>query len=208
MLAAVFAKLSLLFGISKAAYYSFQAIQASNEEESKKWLTYWITFGTFCCITSITDFIFGWIPLYYEFKAISVMLLLSPTTNRAVLFYQRCLEPFLIDNEEGIGAIVSIAENTCAHFAEDALNLAKRMLKSVIRKFLIPFFCVQSDEKPVSNQVVSELDHLTEPDYLDNEYRKFVDHQKQMELLSNIKKDAINTNLFNQIDATINCLEN
>ena len=60
-----------LIGFVYPLYASFESLQQprnSAQSQQEKWLVYWVTFGTFSLVESMTDFFLYWIPLYHVAK--------------------------------------------------------------------------------------------------------------------------------------------
>jgi len=94
-----------LIGFVYPLYASFESLQQprnSAQSQQEKWLVYWVTFGTFSLVESMTDFFLYWIPLYHVAKVAFLVWCFAPQTNGANVLYKRIIEPLLIKYESSI----------------------------------------------------------------------------------------------------------
>ena len=74
-------------------YKSFKAIQASNPEEDKKWLTYWIVFGFWHSVDDIFDMLLYFIPFLQLVKFLILVSLYAPGFNTSVIVFDKVIDP-------------------------------------------------------------------------------------------------------------------
>ena len=71
---------TIAVGIGYPAFMSFLALETTNTEDDKQWLTYWIVFGAFNIIDHFADVITVFIPFYLFFKVLFLIFLMHPST--------------------------------------------------------------------------------------------------------------------------------
>jgi len=103
--------ISLGLGTLYPAYASYKAVRTKNVKEYVKWMMYWIVFALFTAMETFTDFFLAWwFPLYYEFKILLLVYLLSPYTAGSSILYRKFVHPALMRREERIDAMLESAQ--------------------------------------------------------------------------------------------------
>jgi len=103
--------ISLGLGTLYPAYASYKAVRTKNVKEYVKWMMYWIVFALFTAMETFTDFFLAWwFPLYYEFKILLLVYLLSPYTSGSSILYRKFVHPALMRREERIDAMLESAQ--------------------------------------------------------------------------------------------------
>lgn len=124
--------LRLLFGILYPSYASYKAIRTKNVKEYVKWMMYWIVFGFFTGIETLTDIFISWFPFYYEVKVILVFWLLSPATKGSTMLYRKFVHPMLTRREEEIDEYIAQAKekgySTVLHLGSRGVNYATTVI--------------------------------------------------------------------------------
>jgi len=77
------------------AYMSIKAIKSQNKDDDTLWLAYWLWYGLFALVESITDLLFFWIPMYELLKMAFYIFLYAPNVKGALILYQKLIEPWL-----------------------------------------------------------------------------------------------------------------
>jgi len=77
------------------AYMTIKAIKGGNKSDDRLWLAYWLWYGLFALVESITDFLLFWIPFYEFLKMGFYVFLYAPNTQGALLLYSKFIEPLL-----------------------------------------------------------------------------------------------------------------
>ncbi|KAM9242181.1 receptor expression-enhancing protein 6 isoform 8-T8 [Dugong dugon] len=57
-----------LIGFVYPAYASIKAIESPSKEDDTLWLTYWVVYGLFGLLESVSDLLLFWFPFYYVGK--------------------------------------------------------------------------------------------------------------------------------------------
>lgn len=136
---------SLLFGILYPSYASYKAIRTKNVKEYVKWMMYWIVFGFFTGIETLTDIFISWFPFYYEVKVILVIWLLSPATKGSSMLYRKFVHPMLMRREEEIDEYLAQAKekgySTVLHLGQRGVNYATNVIMQTAIKVSALLFC-------------------------------------------------------------------
>jgi len=95
-----------LIGFAFPLYESYRTLAISQQSTSQQthslqaqWLTYWIIYGTFTLIESLTDFFLYWVPLYHLVKIAFLVWCFLPNTRGAEVIYLKVVEPILVRYE-------------------------------------------------------------------------------------------------------------
>ena len=109
-----------LMGTLYPSFWTMKAIESSSKshEELKKWLIYWVVFSTFILIDRGFSFIVKFIPFYFFFKLIFLMVLLMPGSEVCVTIYNFFVKTFYGYYEEKIDSyVIGVKE-----YAKDMLH--------------------------------------------------------------------------------------
>merc|ERR1712137_160483 len=82
-----------LIGYIFPAYCSIKAIETSDKEDDKQWLTYWMVFGLFTVLEFFTPTIYYLFSWYFVFKFFFILWLLAPMYNGAATTYSVAIRP-------------------------------------------------------------------------------------------------------------------
>jgi len=85
-----------VIGVIYPGYMSLKALKNEDVKQDMLWLSYWIWYGLFTMIESITDILLFWIPLYEFFKMGFYIYLYAPNTKGALFLYRKILQPLVI----------------------------------------------------------------------------------------------------------------
>lgn len=99
--------LSSLIGFLYPAYMSFKAIQSTDKEDDKQWLTYWVVFSIFQIFDGLLSSILSFLPFYYIFKVAFYVYLFHPKTKGANLIYTKLVNPLLSKHQVFIDSKLS-----------------------------------------------------------------------------------------------------
>jgi len=77
------------------AYMSIKAIHTEDKTDDTLWLAYWLWYGLFALVESITDVLFFWIPMYELLKMGFYIFLYAPNIRGALLLYSKLIAPWL-----------------------------------------------------------------------------------------------------------------
>jgi len=77
------------------AYMTVKAIKSDNKDDDTLWLAYWLWYGLFALIESITNILFFWIPMYELLKMGFYVFLYAPNVQGALILYEKVIQPWL-----------------------------------------------------------------------------------------------------------------
>jgi len=89
-----------IVGVVYPGYMSLKALRKEDKLEDMLWLSYWIWYGLFTMIESITDLFLSWIPMYELMKMAFYIYLYAPNVKGALFLYRKVLEPLIIQLEK------------------------------------------------------------------------------------------------------------
>lgn len=92
----------IIGGILLPAYSTYKALRQKAPTNRLIWLRYWVVFGFYHAITSLTDFILFWLPLYSSTKIMMLLWLASSKASGAQIVYNFAVVPLLKDRESVI----------------------------------------------------------------------------------------------------------
>ncbi|KAM0755599.1 hypothetical protein T439DRAFT_320303 [Meredithblackwellia eburnea MCA 4105] len=85
--------LSNLLGWAVPAYLSLKALETPGHDDDTQWLTYWVIFGAFNFLESMSRVIVAWFPYYYTVKTLFILYLILPSTRGATVVYAKVFKP-------------------------------------------------------------------------------------------------------------------
>lgn len=86
-------------GILLPAYYSYKSLRQKASTNRLIWLRYWVVFGFYYAITTITDILFSWFPLYSTCKILLLLWLSSSKASGAQIVFNFAVLPLLRNRE-------------------------------------------------------------------------------------------------------------
>eukprot|EP00792_Barthelona_sp_PAP020_P003608 TRINITY_DN1573_c0_g1_i2.p2 TRINITY_DN1573_c0_g1~~TRINITY_DN1573_c0_g1_i2.p2 ORF type:complete len:149 (-),score=30.58 TRINITY_DN1573_c0_g1_i2:1054-1500(-) len=96
--------LIIVFGLLRPAFSSFKALRSPQEDDDRKWLTYWIIYACFASVEFVADVLIKWFPFYFEMKLIVLLWLSLEKFNGSIVIFEKYVSPWLMQNEENIEA--------------------------------------------------------------------------------------------------------
>ena len=76
-----------LVGTVYPAFWTIKSLEQENIEEQKKWLTYWVVFGSFIIVDMGSPVIVKFIPFYFVLKILFLIWLFMPGSNGCTIVY-------------------------------------------------------------------------------------------------------------------------
>ncbi|GAX82422.1 hypothetical protein CEUSTIGMA_g9850.t1 [Chlamydomonas eustigma] len=92
----------ILLGYGWPAYQSYKAINLKNSQLERQWLIYWIVLAFYFLAQWVGDSLVFWLPLYYEAKVATVVMLWHPRVKGAEYLFSNYLSPMLRAHEAAI----------------------------------------------------------------------------------------------------------
>ena len=73
---------------------SLTSLESTSNDQTKKWLIYWVLYSTITLFEEYAEIIVYWIPFYYPLKASFLVYIMVPQINGAVNVYN-VAKPYL-----------------------------------------------------------------------------------------------------------------
>ena len=118
----------LVIGITMTVLYpalhSVRAIESPDEQDDKRWLSYWMIFGLLNVLETFFGFIF-WIIPYWSWLRLGLFVwLLLPNFDGALWIYMNVFKPFLGAHKDLIQHWISKVQNVATDAAAEAKKQA------------------------------------------------------------------------------------
>lgn len=114
-----------IVGIVFPAYWSIKAIESDEADDDKQWLTYWIVFALFSLLDLFSGFILRFIPFYFFFKLIFLIVMMAPNIKGATIVYDNVIRKIFKKYESDLDNLT----NKVIKSSESAANLTKTYIK-------------------------------------------------------------------------------
>ena len=85
---------------------SIKALESRDEDDDKKWLSFWTVFGIFQTVEMLFSWVLTLIPFYYTLRLAFFVYLMAPQTNGAYMLYESVFSPLVRKNEKKINKII------------------------------------------------------------------------------------------------------
>ena len=76
-----------LVGTLYPAFWTIKSLEQNSVEEQKKWLTYWVVFGSFIIVDMSSPVIVKFIPFYFVLKILFLIWLFMPGSSGCTIVY-------------------------------------------------------------------------------------------------------------------------
>jgi len=106
-------------GVIYPGYMSLKALRYN--ENLDIWLSYWIWYGLFTLIESMTDVLLFWIPLYEFIKMGFYIYLYAPSTKGALFLYRRVLQPYVLRFQQYEQQILDNVQQVKKNISDDSV---------------------------------------------------------------------------------------
>lgn len=125
-----------LVGTIYPSFWTIKALEQNSNDELKKWLIYWVVFSTFIFFDRGFPIIVKFIPFYFFFKLLFLMILIMPGSTLCSTVYYLVVKRFYGYYEEKIDSYVSgVKEYSKDMFHENNLKNFKNINKTSGKKF-------------------------------------------------------------------------
>ncbi|CAI0420141.1 unnamed protein product [Linum tenue] len=101
-------------GIVLPVYSTYQALEADDETQQRKWLIYWAAYGSFSLAEVFADKLLSWVPMYYHMKFAFLVWLQLPSADGAAQLYRKHLRPFLLKHQARVDLLMNSAYKEAA----------------------------------------------------------------------------------------------
>ncbi len=98
-------------GVAYPAIKSMQALETSEKNDDRLWLTYWIIYGFTMFLDDYAGFVLQYFPFYYFAKVCFLLWLFNPATNGALIVYNNTLKPMLRKYQLPITDLINFTTN-------------------------------------------------------------------------------------------------
>jgi len=129
-----------IIGFVYPLYASFLALRSPSKEDDAQWLTYWMVYGTFTLVESLSDALLYWIPMYHIWKIAFLVWCFLPSTRGSQYIYERLIVPILVKYESSIDSAGNLTKRELGGFAneiKDDVAAVVREQSGVIRRKII-----------------------------------------------------------------------
>ena len=106
------------------ALHSVRAIESPDEDDDKRWLSYWMIFGLLNVLETFFGFIFWIIPYWTWIRLGLFVWLLLPNFDGALWIYTNVFKPVLNAHKDLIQEWISKAQNVATSAANEAKQAA------------------------------------------------------------------------------------
>eukprot|EP00941_MAST-03F_sp_MAST-3F-sp1_P003477 g3477.t1 len=96
-------------GFFYPTYMSFKAIESSNTEDDRHWLTYWVVFAFLSVVEVGANIILSWFSYYYYVKLAFLVYCFHPEYKGAEKIYELIIRPLMKRYESQVDASVKVA---------------------------------------------------------------------------------------------------
>ena len=121
-----------LVGTLYPAFWTIKSLEQNSVEEQKKWLTYWVVFGSFIIVDMSSPVIVKFIPFYFVLKILFLIWLFMPGSSGCTIvyylvvkkifrYYEDTIERYIIGAKDYLISILLNFQNN---------NLNKKMYKN------------------------------------------------------------------------------
>jgi len=118
-----------LVGFVYPLYASCRALKSEGTKDDQLWLTYWIVYGFFGLVESLTDFFLYWIPMYFLVKVAFLIYCFHPNTEGARHVYTIVIQPLFDKLEAHVGPVVDKAAETANKVVTEASAQVQKKLE-------------------------------------------------------------------------------
>ena len=124
-----------LVGTVYPAFWTIKSLEQNLVEEQKKWLTYWVVFGSFIIVDMGSPVIVKFIPFYFVLKILFLMWLFMPGSNGCTIVYYLIVKKIFGYYEDKIDSYVVGAKDYANDmFHDNNLKKFKKSKTSVKKK--------------------------------------------------------------------------
>eukprot|EP00997_Jenningsia_sp_PLL12_P008085 NODE_4805_length_626_cov_56.831889_g4135_i0.p1 GENE.NODE_4805_length_626_cov_56.831889_g4135_i0~~NODE_4805_length_626_cov_56.831889_g4135_i0.p1 ORF type:complete len:173 (+),score=48.09 NODE_4805_length_626_cov_56.831889_g4135_i0:29-547(+) len=114
-----------IVGVAYPVFMSFIALESEGADDDKMWLTYWVVFGAFSILDSITGIILRFIPFYYVLKLAFLIWCFHPSSVGSLSIYNNFILPFFEEHKHK----VEEAQKKMQEAAQDAYNKSQEFVR-------------------------------------------------------------------------------
>ena len=109
-----------LVGTLYPAFWTIKSLEQNSVEEQKKWLTYWVVFGSFIIVDMSSPVIVKFIPFYFVLKILFLIWLFMPGSSGCTIVYYLVVKKIFRYYEERIESYVVGAKDYANDMFKDS----------------------------------------------------------------------------------------
>lgn len=121
-----------LVGTAYPAFWTIKSIELNSANDQKKWLTYWVVFGSFILVDMFSVVIVKFVPFYFVLKILFLIWLFMPGSNGCTIIYYMLVKRVFRYYEDKIDSYVDGAKNIANEYVFNEDNIKK--FKSLKKK--------------------------------------------------------------------------
>ena len=122
-----------LVGTLYPAFWTIKSLEQNSVEEQKKWLTYWVVFGSFIIVDMSSPVIVKFIPFYFVLKILFLIWLFMPGSSGCTIVYYLVVKKIFRYYEDRIESYVVGAKDYANDMFKDS-NLKNFQNKNLTKK--------------------------------------------------------------------------
>ena len=122
-----------LVGTLYPAFWTIKSLEQNSVEEQKKWLTYWVVFGSFIIVDMSSPVIVKFIPFYFVLKILFLIWLFMPGSSGCTIVYYLVVKKIFRYYEDRIESYVVGAKDYANDMFKDS-NLQNFQNKTLTKK--------------------------------------------------------------------------
>ncbi len=123
-----------LVGTVYPAFWAIKSLEQNNVEEQKKWLTYWVVFGSFIIFDMGSVIINKFIPVYFVLKILFLIWLWMPGSSGCTIVYYLVVKKIFRFYEDKIISYTDAAKNYANDMLNEKNNFKKFQNKNLAKK--------------------------------------------------------------------------
>jgi len=112
-------------GVIYPGYMSLKSLKNDNKLDNMLWLSYWIWYGLFTLIESITDILLFWVPMYEFIKMGFYIYLYAPNTKGALFLYRKLLQPLVIKFQQFERQFIKNVQEVKKNISDDSVEMSR-----------------------------------------------------------------------------------
>lgn len=193
--------LTILLGTLYPLYMSISTLRYGKNEDTEKWLCYWVTFIVFNWFEGVCKVLLLYIPLYNILRIIFLFLLYLPQFNFSTIIYKKIIRNVYNRTHTKISSFAKKIESTLyqietkSHIADNYISnsigqiLTKSLSKAHFKRV------VSSKENEKENDEIEDYNDLTNPPFDKNPMMNDIDVStiKGIDILYNNQSICDNT---------------
>ena len=114
-----------LVGTAYPAFWTIKSIELNSANDQKKWLTYWVVFGSFILVDMFSVVIVKFVPFYFVLKILFLIWLFMPGSNGCTIIYYLLVKKIFRYYEDKIDSYADNAKKLANEYVFNEENFKK-----------------------------------------------------------------------------------